>query len=114
MQSIQHTAPPELLRESPIGLLAPRSLREKDAATYIGFSPSYLRNLRVADMRSLRRGQSIKGPVWITVQTAVRYLKEDLDNWLNAIRIDFISGDPAQKVNLACTDIVSNEHRFAP
>ena len=80
--------------DRPVSLVNPRALREHDAATYVGFSSSYLRNKRVADMRRLSKGAPIEGPRWINVGTAVRYLREDLDDWLNAFRLDPSQGDP--------------------
>ena len=68
--------------------LPPRSLRERDASNYLGFCPSYLRNLRVADSRRKARGEPIAGPRWVTFGTAIRYFKEDLDEWLDAHRVD--------------------------
>lgn len=67
--------------------LTPRSLRENDAAAYCGFSGSYFRNLRTADLRRQAKGQAIEGPRWLNVGTAVRYLREDLDAWLDGHRV---------------------------
>ncbi len=82
MQS--HTTPAPHDRQMPV--VAPRAMREPDAAAYVGFSASYLRNTRVADMRKVAAGGAIDGPRWIHVGTAVRYLREDLDAWLDAFR----------------------------
>jgi hypothetical protein len=91
----QATSSQKTLRlDRPVSVIIPRALREQDAASYLGFSSSYLRNQRVADMRAIRRGEPIKGPAWITVETAVRYLREDLDAWLDAHRMDPGQGDP--------------------
>ncbi|MGV1046678.1 hypothetical protein [Limnohabitans sp.] len=90
-QTAQHLA---LRLDRPVSDIVPRALREGDAAAYIGFSPSYLRNQRVSDVRALRRGEGIKGPRWVTIATAIRYLREDLDEWLNASRVDPGQGDP--------------------
>lgn len=81
--------------DRPISMIVPRSLREQDAAAYVGFSSSYLRNTRVADMRSEAAGLPIKGPRWINVGAAVRYLRDDLDAWIDSFRVDPGQGDPA-------------------
>ena len=86
------TTTPRLDR--PVSVVTPRALRENDAATYVGFSASYLRNQRVADMRLLAKGKPIEGPRWINVGTAVRYLREDLDAWIDSFRTDPGQGDP--------------------
>lgn len=82
MQS--HTTPAPLDR--PGLAVTPRAMREPDAAAYVGFSASYLRNTRVADMRKAAADATIDGPRWINVGVAVRYLREDLDAWLDAFR----------------------------
>lgn len=102
MKNAQEVLPPALRLDRPISVIVPRAMRETDAGTYTGFSPSYLRNQRAADMRALRRGESIKGPRWVTVATAIRYLREDLDDWLNAHRIDPAQGDPVVEDNEPC------------
>lgn len=94
METAQKAQAPALRLDRPISVIVPRALRESDAAAYIGFSPSYLRNQRVSDVRALRRGDGIKGPRWVTIETAIRYLREDLDDWLNANRVDPGQGDP--------------------
>ncbi len=63
-----------------------RGYREKEAAEYIGMSPSFLRQDRMNGHRETRT----PGPRWIKVGRAIRYLKEDLDTWLNEHRV---SGD---------------------
>lgn len=84
---MQHNTAPALQEQYPtIAALPPRSLRETDAAGYCGFSASYFRNLRVADMRRRANGAAIEGPRWINVGAAVRYLREDLDAWLDGHR----------------------------
>ena len=85
----------QLRLDRPISVIAPRALREGDAAVYVGFSSSYLRNERVADIRRRRAGKSIKGPQWVNVGTAVRYLREDLDAWIDSHRTDPGQGDPS-------------------
>lgn len=78
----------------PVVVVHPRSLRENDAAAYVGFSSSYLRNLRHIDSRRRAAGQTPIGPVWYHFQTAVRYFVEDLDAWLDSHRRDPGQGDP--------------------
>lgn len=67
--------------------ISPRSLRERDAASYTGVSTSYLRNTRCADMRRLACGEPIVGPVWSNVGRSVVYLRDDLDRWLESGRV---------------------------
>lgn len=67
-------------------VLAPRGLRENDAASYVGFSAAWLRNVRTQDMRRQAKGEPIQGPRWVHFGTAVRYFREDLDTWLDACR----------------------------
>ncbi len=66
---------------------AARALREQDAAAYCGFSGSYFRNTRVADMRRAAKGEPIVGPRWVHFGAAVRYVREDLDAWIDAQRV---------------------------
>jgi hypothetical protein len=65
----------------------PRRLTEHQAAEYLGFSPSYLRNLRVADSRRIEKRDAIVGPAWLKLGFAVRYDKQDLDAWLAKGRV---------------------------
>lgn len=74
-------------KHRPPSVIVPRALREKEAAQYLGLSPSFLRNTRVADMRALRESKPGKGPRWVTLATAVRYLVTDLDAWLVQHRV---------------------------
>lgn len=74
-----------------IVVVAPRALRENDAAAYLSLSAPFLRNLRTQDARRKERGEPIQGPRWISLDVgrgsgarpAVRYLREDLDRWLD-------------------------------
>ena len=84
----------QLRLDRPISVIAPRALREHDAATYVGFSGSYLRNTRVADMRRAAKDEPILGPRWVHFGVAVRYLREDLDAWIDAQRNDPGQCDP--------------------
>ena len=93
--------------DRPVSVIVPRSLREADAATYAGFSGSYLRNLRGADMRRLSKGYAILGPRWVNVGSAVRYFREDLDEWLDSHRLDPGQGDPQYRVfDAAASEVV--------
>ena len=56
-----------------------RALSEIEAADYIGMSRSYLRQSRMDGYRDHRTS----APVFIKVGRSVRYLKEDLDAWLD-------------------------------
>ncbi|NMU84762.1 helix-turn-helix domain-containing protein, partial [Vibrio parahaemolyticus] len=56
-----------------------RAYTEQETATYIGMSRSYLRQAR---MEGQRNNRTI-APPFIKIGRAVRYLKEDLDAWLD-------------------------------
>lgn len=62
--------------------IAPRVLREREAADYLSLSASYLRNTRARDMRKQTKGEGIEGPAWINIGGAVRYVRDDLDAWI--------------------------------
>lgn len=57
-----------------------RALSEIETAEYIGMSRSFLRQSRMEGNRTNRT----PAPPFIKIGRAVRYLKEDLDNWLNS------------------------------
>ena len=58
-----------------------RSLTEEEASEYCAVSRSLLRQSR---MNGEREGY-ITGPPWIKMgKRSIRYLIEDLDNWLNS------------------------------
>ena len=59
------------------------ALKEREAATYVGMSVSYLRQTR---MEGNRKGRT-PGPPYIKIGRAVRYLIEDLDVWLKENRV---------------------------
>ena len=63
--------------------LGKRGYNEHEAAAYIGMSVSYLRLSRMDGDRANRT----PGPNFIKIGKAVRYLKEDLDAWLEAHRV---------------------------
>ena len=57
-----------------------RAFTEKEAAQYISMSRSYLRQARMEGNRAHRT----PAPCFIKIGSrAIRYLKEDLDNWLD-------------------------------
>lgn len=58
--------------------LEKRAYTEKEAAIYLGVSRSFLRQDR---MNGYREGRT-PGPDFVKIERIVRYLKEDLDQWL--------------------------------
>ena len=60
-----------------------RALSEHEAADYIGMSRSFLRQDR---MNGHREGRT-PGPPFLRIGRAIRYLIDDLDAWLEALRI---------------------------
>lgn len=58
---------------------ATRALSERDAATYIGMSRSFLAQSRMDGLRANRT----PAPPFIRIGRSVRYLLEDLDGWLD-------------------------------
>jgi len=60
-----------------------RALSEKDAAIYISMSRSFLRQGR---MNGDREGRTPTPPYLKIGSRSVRYLKEDLDTWLEQFR----------------------------
>jgi len=59
------------------------ALTEKQAARYIGMSIPYLRADR---MNGYREGRT-PGPAFVKIGRTVRYLRADLDAWLQAHRV---------------------------
>ncbi|PKF78223.1 DNA-binding protein [Vibrio sp. vnigr-6D03] len=57
-----------------------RAFTEQETAEYIGMSRSFLRQAR---MEGQRKNRTI-APPFIKIGRAVRYLKEDLDLWLES------------------------------
>lgn len=57
-----------------------RAFSEIEASEYIGMSRSFLRQSRMEGNRENRT----PAPRFIKVGRSVRYLKEDLDNWLDS------------------------------
>jgi len=68
---------------------AKRALRDPEAAEYIGMSRSFLRQSRMDGVRQNRT----PGPPFIKIGRAVRYLKEDLDAWLERFRREPVNGE---------------------
>lgn len=60
-----------------------RGYNEREAALYLGVSVSYLRHDRCHGAIHKRT----PGPVFVQLGRSVRYLKEDLDTWLNKHRV---------------------------
>ncbi|MGZ3697298.1 MAG: DNA-binding protein [Bdellovibrionota bacterium] len=61
-------------------------LRESEAAIYIGMSRSFLRQSRMNGPREKRT----PAPPFIKVGRAIRYLRADLDAWLQAYRVELL------------------------
>jgi predicted DNA-binding transcriptional regulator AlpA len=57
-----------------------RALSEIETSTYIGMSRSFLRQARMEGNRATRT----PAPPFIKIGRSVRYLREDLDNWLSS------------------------------
>jgi predicted DNA-binding transcriptional regulator AlpA len=58
-------------------------LTEREAATYIGMSRSFLSQDRMNGYRVNRT----PGPIFMKLGRSVRYQKNDLDEWLNKHRM---------------------------
>ena len=56
--------------------MSSEKMKNHEAAAYIGKSPSWLHKSRMTGT----------GPVYLKIGGAVRYLREDLDAWLDASR----------------------------
>ena len=59
--------------------VTPRALSELETAKYIGMSRSYLAQARMDGQRTNRT----PAPPFIKIGRSVRYLREDLDIWLD-------------------------------
>ena len=57
---------------------------EKEAAEYTGMSRSFLRQDRMNGIRENRT----PGPKFLKLGRSIRYLKEDLDDWLLKHRVN--------------------------
>lgn len=60
-------------------IVSKRAYTEQETSLYIGMSRSFLRQARMEGHRNNRT----KAPKFIKVGRSVRYLKEDLDQWLD-------------------------------
>ncbi|MGJ8694528.1 MAG: helix-turn-helix transcriptional regulator [Thalassotalea sp.] len=68
-----------------------RALTEQETAEYIGMSRSFLRQSRMEGNRDNRA----PAPPFIKIGRSVRYLIEDLDNWLNNFyRLEHLGQNP--------------------
>jgi len=61
-----------------------RSYTEPEAAYYIGMSRSFLRQDRMNGYRKTKT----PGPHYVQIGRTIRYLKDDLDAWLNQLKIE--------------------------
>ncbi len=68
-----------------------RGYKEKEAATYISMSPSFLRQSRMNGGRENRT----PGPRWRKKGRSIIYTQEDLDAWLDELDEHRASGDTA-------------------
>jgi len=59
-----------------------RALTEQETSQYIGMSRSFLRQSRMEGNRTNRTS----APPFIKIGRSIRYLKDDLDNWLESFR----------------------------
>jgi excisionase family DNA binding protein len=66
-----------------------RGFTEEEAAFYLGLSRSFLRQSRMDGIRQNRT----PGPPFLKIGRAVRYLKEDLDGWLECFRKQPANGE---------------------
>lgn len=60
------------------------SFTEQEAAEYIGMSRAYLR----LDRKDRTRKNRTPGPSFLRIGRSIRYLKADLDKWLEQYRIE--------------------------
>lgn len=60
-------------------IIQPRAFSELEAARYIGMSRSFLAQSRMEGNRESRT----PAPPFIKIGRSVRYLRDDLDGWLN-------------------------------
>ncbi len=66
-------------KEEPVNVLYPkRALTDQEASLYVGMSQSWLRHIRIKGACL----NGLAGPRFIKVGRSVRYLREDLDIWL--------------------------------
>ena len=68
-----------------------QALTEVEAASYIGMSRSFLAQARMEGQRDNRT----PAPPFIKIGRAVRYLRHDLDQWLNKLqKLDHLGQEP--------------------
>lgn len=68
-----------------------QALTEMEAASYIGMSRSFLAQARMEGQRDNRT----PAPPFIKIGRAVRYLRHDLDQWLNKLqKLDHLGQEP--------------------
>lgn len=79
------TAPPA---RGEVIAVRPALLKDRDAAAYIGRSPSWIRATRAADVRAQREGREPAGPKWITINASVFYRLSDLEDWITANAVE--------------------------
>ncbi len=71
----------------PTNTTAPKALTELEAASYIGMSRSFLAQARMEGNRENRT----PAPPFIKIGRSVRYLREDLDQWLgNFAKLEYL------------------------
>lgn len=63
----------------PVDLNIQQYLSERQAANYLGFAPSTLRQSRWSGVLA-----GVKAPGYIKLGRNVRYLRKDLDDWLKS------------------------------
>jgi len=61
-------------------MMEQKALTEKQAAIYLGMSRSYLRQDRMNGVRE----NKTPGPRYLRIGNRIRYLKKDLDSWLES------------------------------
>ncbi len=69
------------LRTSRVSVIQPRRMTEHDAATYLGRSFYWLRNMRRADDERVANGGLRKGPLYAREGRTPFYYREDCDAW---------------------------------
>ncbi len=65
--------------------LRPLLLRDRDAAVYLGRSPSWIRARRAADVKVQREGRAPVGPTWVVIEKSIFYRLSDLDAWVERV-----------------------------
>jgi hypothetical protein len=65
--------------------VAPRLLDDQQAGDYIGFSQSFMRNQRYAEVKRIAVGEQPIAPHHIRVGRRIRYTIESLDAWIAAV-----------------------------